>query len=139
MATLNNNYSGLITKGLGLPASRGLITMHFHLFHVEIIPYPPTPIGNVGGGGGGGHIPVSMPTAHNFMPQQPLYYTPAGNFGITKGVQIKVKMKGKEKEWVKEFVISEGQAKPILKLINTFNKLNNDISEIINKIKVKFK
>lgn len=57
---ITNRTHGLITKGLGLPASKGIITMFFTLFLTPGVT-PPIPVNH---GGGGGHVPVS--TASNF-------------------------------------------------------------------------
>lgn len=129
-STLNNAYSGLITKGLGLPASRSLITMHFGLFHIAVSKIS---------GGGGARYTVSPPTSFNFKaPQQnPLYYSRRDSFKATRGIQITVNMKGKK--WTKEFVVAENQGKHIIEIINIVNKLSNNITEMFTNIKVKIK
>lgn len=101
-----NKYSGLITKGLGMPACCGLLTMGFGLFScIVIVTEPPD------AGGGGGSYAV-----------EPGIYVPwkGKTRQKTKNVQIIVKF-SKEHTWRKAYVVSSIRADMIVKAINIVN------------------
>lgn len=127
MSTLSSRYSGLITKGLGLPACQGMITMNFHVFLFQA---------NIGGGGGG-----PIPVGKQYIP----YYTPANGttpFGTSNRVQhnrtvdITIKFASSPKTWRKSFMITEGQAKHVIKIINIVNRLRSKIRFNISDINI---
>lgn len=126
MSTLNTRYSGLITKGLGLPACQGLITMNFHVFKLDA---------HISGGGGGPY-----PIGSQYIP----YMTPANGytpFGTgkvpnMKTIDISIKFATNPKTWRKSFVVTEGQAKHIVKIINIVNRLRNKIKVSIGSINI---
>jgi hypothetical protein len=137
---LTNYYSGLITKGLGLPATAGFITMHFSLF---VRPYVPPVVPPVyTGGGGGGHVPVggglrghavqmrNVPFAgnrtHTYKPTP--YLTPAKT-GVPHSV-IVVKVKFGGKEITREYITPEKRAKMAVKVIGLLTKLQEQMNVI---------
>ncbi len=124
MATLNNQYSGLITKGLGLPACAGLITMGFSLFHIQIN-VQPSPPPNIGGGGWAAHA----------VPANP-YYTPLNqsNYLKPRVIDISIKFKG-TKTWRQSYSVTDNQAKHVVKVINIVNKIKSNIKVKISNLK----
>ena len=126
MATFNNNYSGLITKGLGLPANIGLLSMGFSLFHIQIfVQRPPS---NIGGSGGGSYI----------VPENQ-YYTPISNTKVLKdySIDISVKFAG-TKTWRHSYLVNESQSKHVVKIIHIVNKLRNQLQFKVVNIKQHF-
>lgn len=99
---LKHSYSGLITKGLGLPACCGLITMQFSLFRcvVEVIPVS---------GGGGGAIPIN--TGHYTQNVKQLPHD-------TKNRIIKVSLSMKGHTWRQTFYTSEDRANVIVEVVS---------------------
>lgn len=136
-----NRYSGLITKGLGLPATAGFITMHFSLFVRSYTEPPKPPISF--GGGGGGHVPVSFGRTrgnavsmrnvpfqgnrtHNYKPTP--YLTPSKT-GVPHSI-ITVKVKFGGKEITKEYITPEHRAKMAVKVIGLLTKLQERMNVI---------
>lgn len=126
MALFNNTYSGLITKGLGMPACCGLITMGFGLFKctIEIIvpPLPPT-------GGGGGSYAVH-PGVYVEWPKK---ITPR-----TKMVLITVKFDEK-KAWRHSFTVDGRKADITVKAVEIVNKTANKIAVGVDNVKTAIK
>lgn len=137
---LTNYYSGLITKGLGLPATAGFVTMYFSLF---VKPYiPPEPPKPSFGGGGGGHVPVgkglrghavqmrNVPfqtnRTHTYKPTP--YLTPAKT-GVPHSV-IVVKVKFGGKEVTKEYITPTSRAKIAVKVIGLFTKIQKTMKVV---------
>jgi hypothetical protein len=122
MALFNNTYSGLITKGLGMPACCGLITMGFGLFKctIEIIipPQPPS------GGGGGGSYAVH-PGVYVEWPKK---ITPK-----TKMVLITVKMG--EKAWRHSYTVDGRKASITVKAVEFINNTTHKISVGVDAVK----
>ena len=145
---LANLTSGLITKGLGLPATRGLITMHYHLFINATTPPPQPP---VTGGGGGGHVPVGygrgytggkMGGAVNMRGNVPFnYLTPARQGGeLQRFVKVRVEMGGVTT--TKEYMTPKEKRKIKVTLTGLFKSARDAIKivteglfSLINKIK----
>lgn len=122
MALFNNTYSGLITKGLGMPsACCGLITMGFGLFKctIEIIIPPPS------GGGGGGSFAVHP----GVYVQWPKKITPK-----TKMVLVTVKFDEK-RVWRHSYTVDGRRADITVKAVNMINKTTDKISVGVDSIK----
>lgn len=122
MALFNNTYSGLITKGLGMPACCGLITMGFGLFKctIEII-IPPTP----GAGGGGGSFAVH-PGVYVEWPKK---LTPR-----TRMVLVTVKF-SEDKVWRHSYTVDGRRADISVKVVSMLNKTAERISVGVDSIK----
>ncbi len=146
---LANLTSGLITKGLGLPATRGLVTMHYHLFIDATIPEPPKP--EPLGGGGGGHVPVGygrgytggrMGGAVNMRGNVPFnYLTPARNGGEAQRI-VTVRVKMGDVETTKEYMTPKAKRKIKVTLTGLFKSARDAIKvvteglfSLINKTK----
>lgn len=121
----NNRYSGLITGGLGLNACEGLLTMGFHLFHVEV-----KVIGHTGGGGPWPAVPV-YPMAN--QPQHPAYYMKWDKANLVSTKLILVTIKMQDKKWTKQFVVETTRAKLIVKAVNFTQSTINNISATVAK------
>ncbi len=124
MSTLRHNYSGLITKGLGLPACNGLITMHLSVFHVYV------QVSSTPGGGGYAVHPVTP------------YYTPTNQTSrpiskrLIKNRTIDIAIKFTDtKTWRKSFMVTEERAKHVVKVINIVNTLIKSVQLSIFNIK----
>lgn len=120
MALFNNTYSGLITKGLGMPACCGLITMGFGVFFckVEIIQPPP------GNGGGGGY--VTSPGVYVPWPKKIT--------SSTKMVLITVKF-SEDKTWRRSYVVDSVKAAIIVRSVNLINAAVSRMSVGVEAIK----
>jgi hypothetical protein len=125
MSTLNNNYSGLITKGLGLPANVGILLMGFGVFHVQVFVSSPP---NIGGSGGGAYaVPGNQ------------YYTPIGNAEIIRKRSVDITVKfANTKTWRQSYLVTDNQAKHVVKIINIANRFRNNIQLSISNIKQYF-
>jgi len=128
-----NAYSGIITKGLGLPACNGMITMHFSLFAIEIIP-PPTPPG----GAGGGPYPFRGAWNQTIRTTGPQFYTPAGRFSPQETRYVTVTMKIKGKEYKRFYVIDKEKADIIVKVHGLFKTAKDKIRVVVSNIKSLF-
>jgi hypothetical protein len=134
MATIPNPTNRIITNGLGGPASAGLITMHFHLFHIEVI--PPS------GGGGGGPYPYvgawnqatpGRNPAYFNVPrqniQQPPYLVPV-NQPLYNKTTIKLTLKLNNKEVVKYYVVKKSIVDTLVKVHKIYQGIKVQISNI---------
>jgi hypothetical protein len=136
---LTNYYSGLITKGLGLPATAGFVTMHFSLFVRQY--NPPGPVDFPTTGAGGGHVPVgrglrghsvqmrnvpinTSPRTRTTVPQ---YYRP-NNQQPQSVVSVTVKFGGKT--FTKDYITPKKRADIIVKVIGLFTKVQNKIKVV---------
>lgn len=133
MSLFTHTYSGIITKGLGLPACCGMITMHFSLFKCTIEVTPPVGIS----GGGGGPYPPSM--IHNPARGTPTrghinYHTPQQRPTNSRYVYITVKVG--ETTFKKIYTTDDTQADRIVKMISVINKAKQRISVIVNNIRL---
>lgn len=122
MSLFKNSYSGLITKGLGMPACCGLLTMGFGVFFctVEVITPPPP------GGGGGGSIAIK-PGVH--VPWRPKQIK-----GKTKTVQITVKF-SKDRAWRRAYIVNNVRADILVKVINVINSTASRFSVGVNRVR----
>lgn len=126
MALFNNTYSGLITKGLGLPACVGLITMGFGLFKatIEVI-IPPTPPTGGGSGGGGGsfavHPGIYVPWPKKVTPK-------------TRMILITVKMGG-DKTWRRSYTVDNTRAAIAVKVVNLVNATSQKLAVGVEHLK----
>lgn len=120
MPLFNNTYSGLITKGLGLPACCGLITMGFGLFRctIDVIPIPPTS----GGGGGGG---VSIRPGIN-VPFRQTRIAPDRIIRITVGIS--------DKKWSRAYTVDRSKAAIVVRVVNVVNSLHDRVSVNVSKL-----
>ena len=126
MYTLKHRYSGLITKGLGLPACAGMITLHFGVVHVRISPP------NVGGGGGG-HIPVKYHPVYN---PTPMMYTPMRNSDLLRNRSIQISVKFSDtKTWRQSYYITDKQANSLVKLSNLISSIKKNINITVSNLK----
>lgn len=123
-------YSGIITKGLGMPAMAGFITYHFSLF---VLPYePPRPPPRIGGGGG--HVPFGLGRSRgvevgsnrprsvqtrNVPLNIPAYYTKQNKIPANV-VVLTVKIAGKEIK--REYITTKNRADIVIKVIGVFTK-----------------
>lgn len=127
MTLFNNNYSGLITGGLGGDACQGLITMQFHLFYTNVQIIIP---------GSGGSYPMGPGMIQNFykpvlpnktyFPRPPQYQT----------IIVKVTMKGVTT--TREYKTFPVIAKAIAKVINITSIAYDSITVRATNIKTKF-
>ncbi len=120
MALFNNTYSGLVTKGLGMPACCGLITMGFGLFKctIEVIIPPPS-------GGGGGSYAVH-PGVYVEWPKK---ITPK-----TKMVLVTVKFDEK-RVWRHSYTVDGRRADITVKAVKFLNKTSERIAVGVDYIK----
>lgn len=132
-------YSGLITKGLGLPGCCSMLTMNFSLFActIEVIPPEPPTIKPTGGGPyPGGLAPGQVQRFYQPVdkPRQPLeYLTPTPQ--TTGVISIKVMLKGKTIEKLYEVPINI--ASRTVKILNITNKLKYNASVFVKNLKKK--
>lgn len=120
---------GIITKGLGLPACKGLIVGHFYLglFKVEVV---------VDTGGGGGSRPLRPGEIQDFY--KPV--EPDKTFNQKKdyyNVTVRVTMAGKTTSSF--FQVRPGYGKVIAKIINIKQALQNNISVMITNLTTKIR
>ena len=133
MALFTNTYSGLITKGLGMPsACCGLLTMGFGVFKCTITVTPP-----LVGGGGGGPYPPSM--IHNPARGTPTkgfinYHTPRDPRTVSNRF-IHITLKMGDKTFEKIFSTDDNNAEKVVKVVSVINKAKDRISIVINSIK----
>lgn len=132
MALFNNTYSGLITKGLGLPACCGMITMHFGLFKCKIEVSPPV----TGGGGGGPYPPHLIHHPARGTPTKGVinYHTPRDP-RVTNSRYIYLTLKMGDKTFEKIFSTDDNKADKIVNMVNIVNKAKKRILITINSIK----
>jgi hypothetical protein len=116
MSLFTHRYSGLITKGLGLPACQGMLYMGFGVFNFTI---------RIGGGGGGVFVP---PTTTGFYVPLPKQLNK-----LTQTVLITVKMR--EHSWRTSFIVTRGKADMIVKVINVINSSKDKINVGISSLK----
>ena len=117
-----NRYSGLITKGLGMEACCGMMTLGFGLFSCMVIILPPsTP-----SPGTGGSIAVNpgIYVPWKGKPQQK-----------TKNVQIIVKF-SKEKVWRRAYVVNNRGADFLVGVINIVNAASSRLSIGVEHMKL---
>lgn len=120
MALFNNTYSGLITKGLGLPACVGLITMGYGVFSTTIeIFVPPS------SGGGGGSFAVHP----GVYVQWPKKITPR-----TKMVLVTVKF-GEDKVWRHSYAVDGRKADISVNVVNFLNATMDRIVVGVDNVK----
>lgn len=144
MATIPNQTNRIITKGLGGPACKGLVTMHFDLFVLEII--PPQPPRQAGGGpypyvgGWNQATPGRNPAFFTRGQQQPQYLTPVKEPLFDKAV-IKLTFKMNGKVVVKHYVVGKDGANFVITIGRIYEGFKVRISNIVSlfeKIKTKF-
>ena len=119
MSLFTHTYSGIITRGLGLPACCGIITASFGLMcgcTIEVI-IPPA------GGGGGSFVSPSF-----------LVPFPENMKKCDRIILITVKFSEKN-TWRKQFMVDVCNADKIVKVINIVNNMKDKISVGIDKIK----
>jgi hypothetical protein len=132
-------YSGLITKGFGLPGCCSMLTMDFSLFACSIEVLPPEPTAPQRTGGGpypGGLAPGEVQRFYQPVGQQrePLQYlTPTKQ--TTGVISIKVMLKGKTIEKLYEVPIN--LASKTVKVLNITNKLKYNASVFVRNLKKK--
>jgi hypothetical protein len=122
MALFKNSYSGLITKGLGMPACCGMLTMGFGLFvcKIEVI-VPP----EGGSGGGGGSFAV-----------HPGIYVPWPKKVSAKTKQVQITVKFKERPaWRRAYVIDSAKADIVVKVINIVNAVSSRVTVGVNQMR----
>lgn len=118
-----NTYSGLITKGLGLPACCGMITMAFSLFvcTVNVTPVPPAP----GGGGGGGSYAVF-----------PDIYKPYEGTARKEKRIVTISVKFNDKfTWRQAYTLSMQKASVVVKAIDIVNAATHKMSVAVTGLK----
>lgn len=123
MASLfTNTYSGLITKGLGLPACCGMITMAFTLF-VCTVNVTPVPI--PGSGGGGGSYAVF-----------PDIYKPYEGTARKEKRIVTISVKFNDKfTWRRAYTLSMQKATVIVKAIDIVNAVTRRMQVSISGLK----
>lgn len=118
-----NTYSGLITKGLGMPACCALLTANFGLIcgcSIAIIEPPP------GGGGGGGSYAV-----------EPGIYVPWPKKITPKSKMVLVTVKfSPEKTWRRSYVLPNTQANILVKAFNVVNSATAKMTVGVNQLKL---
>ena len=122
MSLFNNTYSGLITKGLGMPAC-ALLTMGFGAFGCTITVGPPPPIGNIGGVGGGGSFPTSQ------------FLVPLSTKPRQKTKQVLITVKIGKSSWRRAFIVLNNKADVIVKVVNIVNTVKDKVSVGIEAIR----
>lgn len=135
---ITNAAGGIITKGLGLPACRGMIVNYFSLaLSIEITP-PEPPIG----GGGGGPYPgpawnvLSPGTVQNFYkPYSPEYqkFYLLPNTRKTRFITVRIKFKDREIE--RAYEVTERQADTAITIVNGVTTLQQRIKVSVSNIK----
>lgn len=131
-------YSGLITKGLGLPALAGFITYHFSLF---VLPYtpPPPPPPTKPAMGGGGHVPFGLARARGSevgmnrsrsvqMRNVPINYLKKQNDVPANVVVMTIKFG--DKQYKKEYITTQNKANVVIKVIGLFNSAKKAIKVV---------
>ena len=127
---ITTSYSGLITKGLGLPALAGFVTYHFSLF---VLPHtPPQP--PMSSGGGGGHVPVGrgrgVEVGMNRGRSVQMRNVPIGmNRGVPANV-VRMTIKLGDKEYKRDYITTQNKAKVVIKVIGLFNSVRNAIKVV---------
>lgn len=133
MALFTNTHSGLITKGLGLPACCGLITMGFGVFKCTIT-IPPPVVGV--GGGGGPYPPAAILNPARGTPTKGYinYHTPRDpRVANTRYIQITLKLG--DKTFEKIFTTDDTGAEKVVRVVDVINKAKQRISIVVNNIK----
>lgn len=121
MALIKNTYGGIITRGLGLPACCGLVTVQFGILcgcTVQVIP-PPV-------GGGGGSYAIS-----------PGVYVPwpkSKQRECDRMVIVTVKF-SEEKTWKRSYIVDVCNADRIVRVMNVVNSSLQRLSVGIEGIK----
>jgi len=128
--------SGIITKGLGLPAANNMIINYFSLtLEVTVTPEPPI------GGGGGGPYPgpawnvVSPGTIQNFykpysIEYQQYYIKPERK---TRFVTVKIKFRDRDVERIYE--VTEKQADTVVSIVNGVTTLQQRLKVTISNLR----
>jgi hypothetical protein len=130
--------SGIITKGLGLPAANNMIINYFSLT-LEVSITPPEPQPPVGGGGGPYPGPawnvVSPGTIQNFYkPYSPEYQQYYINPQTRKRVvTIKLNFQGRQIE--RHYEVSDRQADTAVSIVNGVTTLQQRIKVTISNVK----
>lgn len=133
--------SGIITKGLGLPAANNMIINYFSLtLEVDITPPEPPP---VTGGGGGGPYPgpawnvVSPGTIQNFYkpysPEYQRYYTLPQDQGRKRVISIKLNFQGRQVERIYE--VSDRRADAAISIVNGITTVQHRIKVTVSNVK----
>lgn len=123
MALFNNTYSGLITKGLGMPACCGLLTMGFTLFKctINVIPIPPTP----GGGGGGGSYAI-----------HPNVYQPFNRSRASRRRRLEIVVRVNDQHtWRRSYDVTMQAAGFVVRAMNIVNAATSKLSVTVNGLK----
>lgn len=107
-------------------ACEGLLTMGFHLFHVEV-----KVIGHTGGGGPWPSVPV-YPMAN--QKTHPAYYLKWDKHNLVSTKLVIVTVKVQDKKWTKQFVVETTRAKLIVKAVNMTQKTINNVLAYANNI-----
>jgi len=127
MALFKNTYSGLITKGLGMDACCGMLTMGFGLFKCTIY-VPPQPPRQATGGYA--VTPVFVNQA----------YTPVSNKMMLPNQKVvMITVKAKNSTWRKMFVVDQKKANIIVKMLKYGNSFKRKMSQIAESLSVTFK
>lgn len=127
MALFNHSYSGLITGGLGFPATCSMLTLGFGLFICSIEVITP-PVENAGGGGGGSyavHPGVYVPWPKKITPK-------------TKMVLITVKF-SKDRAWRHSFTLDGRRADFTVKAVDIVNATTQRIAVGVDNVKTSIK
>lgn len=121
MALFKHTYSGLITRGLGLPACCGLITMGFHVFKCTIEVFtPPTP-----SDGGGGSYAV-----------EPGIYVPWPKKITKKTRMVQITVKYREQHtWRCSYILQGIRASIIVRIVDVVNAASSKLSVGIDKLR----
>lgn len=135
-ALFRNTFSGLITKGLGGPASRGLITMSFGLSispvtATIVIPViPVVPVSPNFGGGGGGY------TGNGSIATHPNIYTPYTGNARKERRHVTFAIKFNEiNVWRTQYNLSLQKLSLVVRAINLTNVTTHWIAVSVSHIK----
>jgi hypothetical protein len=112
MPVLNNKYSGLITGGLGLSASHGMLTMGFMVFRV-----------------------TSKRARHPSHRPKRGFHQKNKHYETEDVSQVTITIRAKGKTWSKSYDMPTTQADYMVKLTNTLQSSLGTVSAIIKKAK----
>lgn len=131
MATIPNPTNRIITKGLGGPACQGIITMHFSVFKIEIIPAAV----------GGGPYPANSGAWNQATPQAnpAFFYVPAGQNWDPEKFVVKITANLGKKDISRHFIVGKKRKNAIVKINNLFLKTKTKLTETVEKIIIVFK
>lgn len=112
MSLFTNQYSSLLTNGLGISASCMLTVLPFRLLgcSLSVGPPPPTPPGYTGGGG----------TAIT-----PGYLTRAPDSYLHTSKYVYITIKMRDKTWKKSYAVGPRSAKTYVQLIQIINRISD--------------